>query len=331
MVSRMLRYLDGVQQFRSPYAPELKCVAARVNVPGAKNDQGAIYIMGKGNTLDEAQARLLGEAAERASVVSSAEMTVWPMWDMLTGETTDVDPRSFFAGLKMPGTQGCAAHNHWERAAVSAITELWERRAIADWWYGQAVLRPFAAELVVEAGIAEFVQNARKEAVAPRVTRLFVIDTPAPVHVIAALSTDPENGQAALGFAAGVNFLQTAERAVLELFSVELETADLFRAHLDGDQIEDGSNRARVSALQAALKTRFETEAMGETITSLEGYTQIRPAGPKDLVERSAALGRAVALVNLTDDSIGIPVWRAVFTKASENPFLDPQEGILPI
>ena len=322
----MQGYLAEEKRFRSPYAPHFNVHAARVQSKLLKADQRPVYVMGKGVSDDDAKVRLLGEAAERVSLrlfeqTHRAPPVLYP---------EDGSSQNGVLSTGQPhGSHGCAAHNHMQTAACSAICELWERRLVDDWWQNKRSLLELSRENLDQWGVSTFLKGARTGAISHRHTRFFAVDGPSPVNVCAALSFDRSHRQFAIGFSAGPDLVATLKRSVEELLSVELETADLYGAYLRGEDIEDGSPRARVLARQQALAARFS----GQHVMDVWSEPQVpqKSGALKQMLQYSENMECAVTLFDMTAQKVGIPVCKAAFVDQNRNIFFYDQSVAQPV
>ena len=323
MVSRILPVLSRGRQFTSPYAPRFLFLGAQVTGRYVKHLKYPLFVMGKGANPSIAQLRMCGEAVERVSINVEGANNVWRGHTLLRGETIEILPSVFFAAPYFIRSHGCACHNHVDAASTSAIAELWERRAVQDWWQGSCCLRILSQSHPQFEELSSYVSSARQGAVEMRETLFFLISGHRPVDVALALSRDRDGKQAALAFAAGTGSLSALfRRAFEELLSVELETADLHRARLDGDVVVPGSNRHLVQERQRVLHKRFSTELQGVVPFEFDQVTATRQSSTEELLRASEDAGAPIWLIDMTHKEIGVPTIRAVFERPDLNPFV---------
>lgn len=331
MVTRILPALCDIRLFKSPYASEFCFIGARVSGALVSHLKAPLYVMGKGQTEKQAQIRLCGEAIERLSIQAEGANTVWKGQDPLGGHDQTVSPKDYFGTSGRLQTHGCACHNLLGTANLVAVAELWERRAVQLWWAGACTLRPLTAEHPLHADLTAHADLLRGKPVEWRETVFCLIEGDLPIDVAVALSWDKAGGQMAIGFAAGCSGRKPLfQRAFEELLSVELEVADLFRAHLDGDLIQPDSNRHKVAERQVALQARLPDElANARPLTPRSGSTE---TNLDTVLKSSEKLGARVLLVDMTHQSIGVPTVRAIFENPKLSPFAEISENtVLPV
>ncbi len=332
MVSRMQRHLSGLRQFTNPYAPNHFIFGAQVVGDLVAHLENPLYVMGKGHNRTNAEIRLCGEAAERVSLLAPETNVRWRAHDPVSENYTDIIPRDFFGAGWKPRSHGCATHNLAKTANLLAIKELLERRTIQDWWEGNCELHLLDEKSSRFETFSQYVSEARTGALEHRETKFCELPNEHNIAVAAAISHDKDFDQIAIAFAAGANLPAVFRRAFEELITVELETSDLVRAHLDGDEIEKSSNRYLVRERQRVLKSRLTDElASCKTVTSENLQTRYYSSA-LELHHVLNERNQSVWLVDITHPKIGIPTTRAIFSRAEENPFLFTGEmDVLPL
>lgn len=323
MVSRMQPFLEGLREFRSPYAPQLVVLAARLTKNPDRLNEGDIYVAGKGVTVADAEKRLQGEAAERDALYLRHGDTERTCLNLLTETSRQIPAaevmRSHPNAPDDPGSSGCAAHNLFEQAAMAAIGELIERRAVFLWWNKKAPARRLPGDwLTLQTELGAMISRARRGAKHPRYTRFFLLMDPSPIPVVTAWSSDADGGQIAVAFASGTSLDAAAGRAFLELLSVELETADLAYAKAQKQPFSKNSNRGLVEARQKAFQ-HSHADLFPSCATRVPDIAP-PPKTPKHLLKICQTHGQAVELVDLTRVETGLPVYRAIYADRSLQP-----------
>ena len=319
--------VDRIRFMKSPYCNKLYFVGGRAKAP----DGATHYVFGKGTTEKEALERLGGEAVERVCALAPEGNRVWKAEDPVTGEEHCITPKTVFGPTWRANSHGCAAHNHYKTAQCLAALELFERRAVEDWWLGRTVARRVDMKGQHGTALAERIGAYRQDAAVSRQTEVFEIGRRAGIFVIAALSSDQKGGQMAIAFAAHYDWTRAALRAAQEVMSVELETADLVYARLATENIEAGSDRALVRDRQKLLQVRYGRElATAEKVD----LSTIKTSWPSNLDALSLSASEdsvPLLFVDMTMDSIGMPVSRAIFKSPPHLPFQNPTPEILPL
>lgn len=118
------------------------------------------------------------------------------------------------AGLLPADSNGLAAGETREDAAIRAFLELVERDAVAIWWYNRLV-RPAIDPLAL--GDALVTRYADWVAAQARVLRLIDLTHDLGIPVVAAVSHDHQGGHIALGFGAGFDATAAARHALGEM------------------------------------------------------------------------------------------------------------------
>ncbi|MCA0869668.1 YcaO-like family protein [Seohaeicola saemankumensis] len=320
VVFRMKERVKAIRAFRNPYAPGVHVVAAQLRPHGDRVDPRPVFVAGKGYCEADAMTRMLGEAAERDAVLKRLGDETRPLMNA-RGRTigTVAASRVLQQGsARDPGSHGCSTHNQMHRAITTAVNELIERRAVMLWWHGGIGAARLPADLLAELRISSRLRDMRDGALEVRQTDLFRLEYPGPVHVIAARSRDLQGAQTAVAFAAGTDIALTADRALLELLSVEVETSDLAHARQTGQTVARDSARGLVAARQAAFET---------THRDLFGDGPARfPEPPETGLSIDAILdiyrdrGEEILLADLTRPEIGLPTCRAYFRETALQP-----------
>ncbi len=321
MVARMEKRLEALRQFQSPFAPSVGLIGARLKSDQRRIVKDPIYVFGKGSSLTQALGSLYGEAAERDGLYLRHGDTIRTR---MNGDLQKMDsvPADTVLHADRPedlGSTGCAAHTDFEIAARSAIWELIERYAVQLWWTGQTHPISLDGAWSESAQLSAVVQSLRSGASLRRSTLFYSLPCPGPMRVVMARSEEVDGSEITIAFATADTMLQAAQRAALELMSVELEAADLKAGLLRGDLIEPGSDRALVARRQKALKTTHAK--LFDTCSAAIPKDSPRVSSLSALAEALAIENLAILLVDLSRDDINLPTCRAMF----EDPQLQPR------
>lgn len=130
--------------------------------------------------------------------------------------------------LPAADSTGLAVGSTLEDAVVRGFLEVVERDATAIWWYNELDLPRIALTGPGNDVVASYSAWSRTQG---RVLRLLYLTLDIPVPVVAAISSDANGRNPALGFAAGRSTSQAAQRAVGELAQCEANLA-LLKIHL---------------------------------------------------------------------------------------------------
>jgi ribosomal protein S12 methylthiotransferase accessory factor YcaO len=326
--------VDALRRFRSPYAPSIWLLGARL-VPDERRvlDQ-PIYVLGKGVNEQTALMRLYGEAAERD--------TLYQRKDDDTCQQIDIDLQGLGcvpaadvrlgcrdgAGGRL-GSNGCSAHNLMERAIHLAVAELIERKAVWQWWRGRVPAGRIDPMSLGLDGLAQEVSAARRGAVAPRETRFFLLRGSGPFQVVMARSTAPDGSEPAIAFAAALDVQRAAVSAFLELLSVELETADLHGARLRQEGFTRDSARGLVAARQEAL-----SGSHASLFSAPDDVHHGQDASHwtlEQILSWYAENGEAILLFDLTRSDINLPTCRACFADRALQPVFPAGYDLSPV
>lgn len=320
MVLRMENRIEAVRHFKSPYAPSVNFMGARLRSDDRRLIKEPVYVAGKGLSLSQALQSLCGEAAERDGLfmrdgddtrsildANLAVSGVVPAGQVLEqGEADDL------------GSTGCASHNVFEAAIINAIYELLERRAVGLWWSGERPPQRLDEDWPGFTEILTYTDRLRSGAFVSRRTSFFRLQQFGPVHTVLARSGALDGSQTAIAFAASGSLAKAAQRAFLELLSVELETADLMAAKLNGDFIDRQSNRGLVADRQ---------EALVGSKAHLFDAKALKPPTDQEVSSSATALikhllsdGYEIVIADLTRPDINLPTCRAMFADAALQP-----------
>ena len=321
MIVRMEKRIEGVRQFHNPYAPNVGLVGARLKDDARRIVGDPIFVFGKGYSLSQALTGLYGEAAERDALYMRDGDGPRRRINADLEQVDSVAAREVLESGSPDdlGSTGCAAHTDFEVAARFAIHELVERFAVSLWWSGQ--VRPIRLDAKWSGydGVEDHVQLLRHGARLDRRTTFFCLGCHGQVQVAMARSEAPDGAQIAIAFAAAETLAQAAQRAALELISVELETADLHAGLLCGDAVAPNSNRGLVARRQDALAQSHAHLFDASTGPVPRDCTRSRSLS--ELARDLAADGLSVLLADLSRDDINLPTCRAMF----EDPTLQPR------
>ena len=328
MIARMEKNIEGLRQFLNPFAPSVSLVGARLKADDRRVNNEPIYIFGKGRSLGQALECLYGEAAEREALYLHHMDEFRTRFDVDL-EPVDTVPASSVLHANAAGdlgSTGCAAHTDFEIAARFAITELIERYAFSLWWTGQCQPVCLDVSWSEHPGLEECVKRFRKDAKFTRKTSFFYLPCAGPIRVVMARSEIEKNREIAVAFAASETLSQAAQRAALELMSVELETADFRIGTLRGEFIATDSNRALVAKRQLAFATThahlFDGKQM-DVPKNFPGRVSLSSLG--NALEE---VGLGILLADLSRPEINLPTCRAMFKDPNLQP-LFPTDGEL--
>jgi ribosomal protein S12 methylthiotransferase accessory factor len=199
----------------------------------------------------------------------------------------------FGDGWHHTSSNGCAAGETLEAAALRGLLELVERDAVAIWWYSRS-RRP-AVEVDLSGGLADALQS--------RGRRVFVLDltTDFGIPVMAAISARLDGGDVVIGTAAAPSVSEAVESAMLEAL-VLLP---------DSGSAETPFARWRRTA--SLKRSPWLTPAESSLATP------IHPGIPKEptlclkyAVSRAAQLGLEPLVVDMTRPETGLPVARVI-------------------
>ena len=321
MVLRMENNIEAVRHFKSPYAPAVNFVGARLKSDESRVFKGPVYIAGKGLSLLQALQSLCGEAAERDAVFMRDTDETRRLLDanLAVSKTIPADQVLTQGTKEDLGSTGCATHTIFETAVFHAIYELIERYAAWHWWSGALAPTRLERNWPGYANITEYVKRLRRGSFVPRNTAFYCLGRYGPVQTAMTRSEAPDGSQIAVAFAASGTLGKAAQRAFLELLSVELETADLMAGKLNGAVIDRESSRGLVAARQ---------DAMADSKAHLFDADTIDAPKDRDCASSAAVLiksllsdGYAISFADLTRPEINLPTYRAMF----EDPALQPR------
>ena len=237
----------------------------------------------------------------------------WLVVEDAFGGTASHAPADFLLiGRRDPGDEsavavadsnGCAAGSSSMDAKLSAILELIERDATARWWYGRLGRPPIDIALVRElSSLASWlIQRERK-------TWIFDISTDLMVPVVAAVSSEPDGSDVALGFSAKLTWPMAATSAITEMVQIEFSLAlTRMSADIPGHGAQWRSLASmKLPPLDAASKAEKDMKVLSTPSYGDVTYSRI--------LESCARAGVDLWLTNLTRASVGIPTYRAVST-----------------
>ncbi len=279
-----------------------------------------VFVAGKGLSETDAMQRMLGEAAERDALLMRQGDADRPLMDAHGHSSGRICARRVLhCGAPGDlGSTGCSAHTQMRQAILNAVCELIERQAVLRWWQGDIPARPLTRALGQCSDVSAYLDGARDGAPLVRRTWLFRLEQPGLVHVVAACSTAPDGDQTAVAFAAGPALVATAKRALLELLSVELETADLAFARQQGHEVARDSARGLIAARQQAFRSTHRH--LLDPDQDQARPDQVLPAALEQIMADCRARGQDILLADLTRSDIGLPTCRAFFKDDSLQP-----------
>lgn len=209
-------------------------------------------------------------------------------------------------------SSGCAAGPSLEAAKYAALMELVERDAVALWWYGGAPAGPLSLDDRVADQLEALSEDVRQQAE----RRHWFLDITSDIGIpaVAALSSRLDGGAVICGFAADVDPLEAARKALLELCQMEL-AEDIVNLRIDEQGMENlmESDRRFLKRMAQLQVGRFSQFGPGRAALAWPPCAQIA------LVEK---LGRSVESLrtrgleaywlDLTRPEIGLAVARVV-------------------
>ena len=322
MVTRIHRLLAQTDKLHSEYAPGFWIIAGTVSSLFDEPIDPPIQACGKGFDKHTAWKKLYGETAERVSASLYGAARPMTVSDPLSGAEHELDPASFFGPAWTSASTGCASHTMREAAEIGAITELWERRLVEQWWHHETPAARLSQADTVTLGLDKIVSQGRRATKYPRETRFLWLGEGAQLHVAAATSFSDDWTQAAIAFAADANPVRAFARAFEELLCVEFETQH--NLHVGNDIHFDAPHPiARVRSLEAELKKRGNAELSDAPILDVQGLKIFPTPRTGSLAESSGVLGFPLLLADITDARISVPVCRAIFADPRAFPFLE--------
>ncbi|MCW1920577.1 YcaO-like family protein [Rhodobacter sp. KR11] len=255
---------------------------------------------GRGLTPLQALISTGAEAVElRASLAQHHLPSVMvPARDLLSGQIVPVPAQRVYldwaATLGEPlicdaTSTGCAAGATGAEATLTALWECIERDALALWWYGGAPAAPLALDLIDR---TQPRLNWWLEA-RPRVTRLYDLTTDIGLPVVAAVSSDPDGRNVALGSAARPLRAEAALSAVTEMIQTEAAM--------------EMARQAQDPECQA-----WDAFASTEAQPQFRPLAQARPDLPGDVLQRLADLGHRALAIELTLPGDPMPTMRVL-------------------
>jgi ribosomal protein S12 methylthiotransferase accessory factor YcaO len=184
---------------------------------------------------------------------------------------------------------GCATGHTRQEATEIALWECIERDALALWWHGGLSARALPLDAIdhLQPRLLWWLEGRG------RVTCLLDLTTDIGLPVVAAVSSDPDGRDVALGSAARPRIADAALAAVTEMVQTEV-------AMDEARQAGDPELRLWVAEASTALQPQFQTAA-GR-----------RPPPPDDLLQRLADLGLAALAVDLTLPDDPLPSMRVL-------------------
>ncbi|WP_295311922.1 YcaO-like family protein [Roseobacter sp.] len=120
------------------------------------------------------------------------------------------------SALNPSGSEGCASGRDHDAAVAAALAELFESDAIGRWWWGGIRAAALPLSLLEEVPDLLRAFGARE-----RETTLMLLAAPQAPHCVAAVSSAPDGGAVACGFAARTDLRAAALAAALELADSE--------------------------------------------------------------------------------------------------------------
>jgi ribosomal protein S12 methylthiotransferase accessory factor len=224
-----------------------------------------------------------------------------------------------------PLSTGCAAAEDRATAALRALLELIERDAAALWWCGGRRARLVAPDSAAQAEAGALLARLRGPAT-ERLTWLLDITSDLAVPAIAAVSCRADGRGFCCGLAARPTQAEAAYRAVVELGQMELVLRMAETARTTGGE-------AALDAAQRRHLQRAESIVVADTPLL---HPLAPPAPARDIAApnaiaalgairaRLAAHGLFPCAVDLTRETLGIPVVRVICSGLQADPSAPP-------
>ncbi|RWN02219.1 MAG: hypothetical protein EOR84_05125 [Mesorhizobium sp.] len=214
---------------------------------------------------------------------------------------------------------GVAAGRTLIEAANRAIWEVIERDAVARWWHGDSVARAIGEDALRDSGLPDRLARYRSGK-ATRTCGLVDIRAAVDIPVIAAFSFSRDGRDFACGFAARPNMADAVHAATKEMVQMEIGH-HLVRAkqQVHGFEKLNQDDLAYIARSQriAPDHPKLRAAPAGSENSSVEGNDELLLDFTREALLRA---GCAAFVVNLTRDSIGIPVARALVTGLRQVP-----------
>lgn len=115
---------------------------------------------------------------------------------------------------------GCGAGASTEAAQYTALMELVERDAIALWWHGGLPAGPLPLDAAAWQALSAHVADLRRHATRP--CWLLDITSETGIPTVAAHSSQVDGTKVVSGFAADIDYMTAAKKALLELCQMEI-------------------------------------------------------------------------------------------------------------
>ncbi len=199
------------------------------------------------------------------------------------------------AAVAVADSNGCAAGATPAHAMEAALLEMVERDATGRWWYARH-RRPLLPASLLE----DWPEMARWLDDRARLTRLLDLTTDIGIPVVGAVSTAPDGGLPALGFAARFEMADAAGAALAEMLGVE---AALLQAGERTDPLTD----EWIARGPAALPPSGQEVAVVRSGPAAEPGSRLALA--VGAIDRA---GCRIVFVDLSRPAFGVPVIRAI-------------------
>ncbi len=344
-------------RLESTVAPGLFCFGAEVSPDVAEAGSGLpiLSVAGSGLALHEAFESCAGEAVERLSMIETAadreaevpapaEPEAWltPLLRGVAGETGWRAARRLRDGAAVPVpvdlclrrppgrrhltpgwpiSNGCAAGRSADAAMLHGLLELVERDALALWWRGGRRGRPVGLEEPAAQEATAMLASLRR---GRRDRRSWLLDiaTELGIPTIVAISVAPEGGDFCFGAAARTQLGAAARAALLELAQIELALELVERKRRERGEAAlnptDRSHLERAGGIHAARCALLHPAGPARGYQDLAGGSAaVELAAVRD---RLAAHGFEVLALDLTRQSLGIPVMRMICPGLEQQP-----------
>lgn len=215
--------------------------------------------------------------------------------DLLTGRAVSAPSDLVWIGgdgtgaLNPSGSEGCASGRDHNAAVAAALAELFESDAIGRWWWGGVRARALPLSLLEDTPDLLRAIGARA-----RETTLMILAAPQAPHCVAAVSSDPDGGAIACGFAARTDLRDAALAATLELADSE------FRIRMAQHHGPEHPLAPWIAGMNRA-DPRFSPEGTADLLCTTPGLT--------DCCE---ARGGTLAVFDMTRAQFAAPVVRII-------------------
>lgn len=338
MLLGLARKLEKIFELPMPFAPGGNFVGGMVSAHmlGVEGPKRVVQgVGGRGMSLQRAFEGCLGEAAEFLSFLErendpllhqAPERTnlAGGEHDRIKGVSLHDQSVDWFPASKVlrrqaathdvespaPST-GVSAGPSIDWAITSGLFEVVERDAVALWWYGGQPAGRINDGILERTGVAAFAEHLRGNAERPH--WLLDLTTEFGIPVVAALSSRVDGTVVVAGFGAGLNFVDAAKGALLEMSQMELaqEISISKLKRVEPHQLgpQDKKWIRQFEALSIENYPRLKGD--GDRACDLE---KLHKMSIGQCVSRMHDFGYHSYYINLTRPDVGIPVVRVVIS-----------------